>query len=151
MNSILRIIALSSVLVHLWAGCGRCCILEEGGHHHVASKQCEAADSPSSDHCCSHGCSHESPPVAHEDAPCECPCDDSDDSCDCCTCVFIIPSTTGESNVLVFETLQEITLASISLMAQLEFTSGSTFPIPSPEDIVSDPRSLRARIAVFLL
>lgn len=149
-SAILRMIALSSVLVHLWAGCGRCCVMESHQHHAVSETR-DAMVSSSSHSCCSHGHCHESPRVTHEheNAPCQAPCDDSRD---CCTCVFTIPGMTGGSSSVTSKSLQPmITLASISLILPPEFSSRSAFSIPSPEDIVSDPRSLRARIAVFLL
>lgn len=174
MNSILRMIALSSVLVHLWTGCGTCsalgqCALGEGsGHHrHVAVEYYEAivlqmalqtaqqVTLPASG--CHHGCTHESPTShhdqgTHDNDPCnDAPCDSSDHHCACCECVFVVPNVVEESRSIASEMTQPMALPSTSLLVQPELSSRPTFGVPSPEDVISDARSFRARIAVFLL
>ena len=152
-RTFLRVIALSSVLVHLWSGCGRCCVIETH-HHHMDVASPEAIVPSSSDHECSHGHCHEPLHAARatESEPCQTPCDGSDDSCDCCTCVFTIPGTSDGSGSVPSEFLQPAILpAPVSLTIPTEPVLSSAFSIPAPEDLVSDARSLRAQIEVFLL
>lgn len=165
MNSILRMIALSSVLVHLWTGCGTCsalgqCALGEGsGHHrHVAVEYYETivlqmalqTALPASG--CHHGCTHESPTSNHDQGTHDnVPCDSSDHHCDCCECVFVVPNVVEESRSIASEMTQSMALLSASLLVQPELSSRPTFGVPSPEDVIPDARSFRARIAVFLL
>ena len=152
-RTILRVIALSSVLVHLWAGCGRCCVIETH-HHHLGLESHEAIVASPSDHECSHDHCHEPLHTARaiESEPCQAPCDGSDDSCDCCMCVFTIPGESDGSSTVPSESLQPVILPTpVSLSIPTEFVLPSAFSIPTPEDLISDARSFRAQIEVFLL
>lgn len=167
MNSIFHIIAFSAVLVHLWTGCGRCSALDaEGRHHHchrTIIDSCEGKMSPAP-----HGCScggegkmsashHEQASSEETSLTCTCqdeaPCDGSSHSCQCCECVFVVPDTTDGPSSPVSKMTQSMVLAlrSVVLLSSAEFTPRPTFYVPSPEDVIFDPRSFRAQISVFLL
>ena len=156
MSSVLRIIALSSVLVHLWTGCGSCCAFEhcslgQGSEHrrHTALEHCEAMARHSC--CCHHDGTGTSPAQNHNNCPCDSPCNTPDDHCDCCECAFVVPNDVNESDSLASEISQTLTLLSVSQPVQPELSSRPTFSVPSPEYAIPDSRSLRAQIAVFLL
>lgn len=146
-NSLIRIIALSAVLAHLWTGCGCCCApnTKVGHHCHATWEYCEAADSHSPD------CDHHHHDKAPDDDPAEVPCDHSDHGCDYCEYGFLVSTVAGVSTSSISEITQPIPLPSVFPLIHPELFVQPTFNVPSLENVISDPRSLRAQIAVFLL
>lgn len=152
MNSIIRMIAFSSVLVHLWAGCGNCYAMAsdlsgEGSVRHRDTAWADRETASPSPCRCHHTCEPSSPVSHPDDTPCEAP----DDGCDHCECVFIVPTPFGETDSFASEISQLLTLLSVSQPVQPELSSRPTLDLACLEKSLSDSRSLRARIAVLLL